>query len=176
MEMIDLYSPDGTPRGKTVSRDEAHRLGLWHTTVHVWVVTPAGELLLQKRSREKESHPGLWDISAAGHIGAGDRSIHAAMRELEEEIGIAARERDLRLLFSLRQQYEDPARPFIDREITDVYLLEKKVDPERLRIDRREVEAVRLITIEGFRRELAERPEAFAPHGEEYEKVMGMVQ
>jgi isopentenyldiphosphate isomerase len=176
MEMVDLYNPDGTPAGETASREEVHRLGLWHKTVHIWVVTPAGELLLQKRAPAKESHPGLWDISAAGHITAGDTSVSAAVRELREEIGISVDERDLRFLFSLRQRYEDRERAFIDREFTDIYLLRREVDPGFLRIDKREVEAVRLVTVSEFRRELIESPEAFTPHREEYERLMGIIE
>jgi isopentenyldiphosphate isomerase len=175
MEMIDLYNPDGTPCGRTASRDEVHRLGLWHKTVHIWVLTPEGELLLQKRSPEKESHPGLWDISAAGHITAGDTSLHAAVRELGEEIGMAAEETDLGFLFSLCQRCEDFTRPFIDREITDIYLLRRAVDPCRLAIDRHEVEAVRLIATGEFRQELSDHPERFTPHAEEYGKLLEIV-
>ncbi len=175
MEIIDLYNPDGTLSGKTASRNEIHRLGLWHKTVHIWVLTPKGELLLQKRASDKESHPGLWDISAAGHITAGDTSLHAAIRELGEEIGLAAEEPDLRFMFSLRQCCEDFARPFIDREITDIYLLRRAVDPDRLALDRHEVEAVRLISTREFSREFSEHPELFTPHEEEYGRLLEML-
>jgi isopentenyldiphosphate isomerase len=176
MEMIDLYNPDGSPAGKTVPRSEAHRLGLLHKTVHIWVASPAGDLLLQKRAMAKESHPGLWDISAAGHITAGDSSVRAAVRELEEEIGIIAAERDLRFLFALNQRFDDPEHEFFDREITDVYLLRREIDPAAIRIDTGEVEAVRLISVNAFRKELAETPAAFTPHGEEYDRVMRIVE
>ncbi|MBN1308375.1 MAG: NUDIX domain-containing protein [Chitinispirillaceae bacterium] len=61
-----------------------------------------GALLLQKRSPFKETFPGLWDISAAGHISAGDSSRETAVRELREELGISLKSNALRFLFSVR--------------------------------------------------------------------------
>ena len=56
------------------------------------------ELLLQKRSATKKSHPNCWDISGAGHIRAGESVIEGAIRELKEELGIEANENDLRFI------------------------------------------------------------------------------
>lgn len=78
-------------------RSEAHRLGLRHRTSHVWLV-PARkngvlEVLLQKRSDEKDSFPGCYDISSAGHIPAGQGFVDSALRELKEELGVTASRR-----------------------------------------------------------------------------------
>ena len=49
------------------------------------------ELLLQKRSQQKDSYPGCYDISSAGHSPAGVDFIPSALRELKEELGLDAR-------------------------------------------------------------------------------------
>ena len=54
------------------------------------------DLLLQKRSKEKDSFPGCYDISSAGHISAGDEPLETALRELEEELGIKAEPEQLK--------------------------------------------------------------------------------
>lgn len=54
MEFLDVLNPDGSPAGERLSREEVHRKGLHHRTVHVWVRNAKGELLLQKRSSTKE--------------------------------------------------------------------------------------------------------------------------
>ena len=71
-------------------RDEIHRLGLRHRSVHILVFNPGGELFLQRRSLSKDIHPGLWDTSAAGHVDAGEAYERTAWRELGEELGIGA--------------------------------------------------------------------------------------
>ena len=48
------------------------------------------ELLLQKRSMDKDVAPGRWDTSVGGHVNAGEAVADAVMREMEEELGITA--------------------------------------------------------------------------------------
>ena len=71
-----------------------HEDGSLHPTVHTWIVRSNNksgyDLLLQKRSACKDSNPGCWDISSAGHVGAGQGYLESAIRELKEELGIDA--------------------------------------------------------------------------------------
>ena len=93
MEYFDIVNEYGEPTGETVSREIAHRDGIRHRTAHVWVVKRDGgrtQVLMQKRSDDKDSFPGMYDTSSAGHIPAGDEPIDSALRELKEELGIKA--------------------------------------------------------------------------------------
>lgn len=70
------------------TRGEVHAKGLLHRAVHVFAVNRKGEILLQRRSLLKDNHPGVWDSSVSGHLDAGEDYEIAAVRELEEEMGI----------------------------------------------------------------------------------------
>ena len=70
------------------SRGVVHATGLRHRAVHLFVCNARGELLLQKRSPWKDKYPGRWDSSAAGHVDSGEDYLHAARRELNEELGL----------------------------------------------------------------------------------------
>ena len=62
MEYFDVCNEQGEPTGETVSREIAHRDGILHRTSHVWILREkAGkkQVLLQKRSKQKDSYPGL---------------------------------------------------------------------------------------------------------------------
>jgi isopentenyldiphosphate isomerase len=61
-----------------------------HKVVHVLVFNENGELLLQKRSMNKDVAPGKWDTSVGGHVPNGENLITAAIREMEEELGITS--------------------------------------------------------------------------------------
>jgi isopentenyldiphosphate isomerase len=63
---------------------------LLHRVVHVLVFDPDGKVLLQKRSMNKDVAPGRWDTSVGGHVDPKEGLIEAAMREMEEELGIRA--------------------------------------------------------------------------------------
>jgi 16S rRNA (adenine1518-N6/adenine1519-N6)-dimethyltransferase len=86
-EIFDVVDADDRVTGRATRR-EVHEKGLLHRAVHVFVVNRRGELLLQKRSRFKDAHPGVWDSSVSGHLDAGEDYAAAALRELEEEMGI----------------------------------------------------------------------------------------
>ena len=73
---------------RRATRREVHATGLWHRAVHVLVFDSAGRVFLQKRSMLKDLSPGLWDSSCSGHLDAGEDYDTAAIRELQEEIGL----------------------------------------------------------------------------------------
>ena len=93
MEYFDICDEFGLPTGEIVDRESAHRDGILHRTAHVWIVrekTQGYDILLQKRSMDKDSFPGLYDTSSAGHIPAGSEPLPSAIRELQEELGVDA--------------------------------------------------------------------------------------
>lgn len=148
LELFDICDLDGTPTGKTTERSVAHTLGTVHRTAHTWVVrhTDHGwELLLQKRSIRKDSFPGCYDTSSAGHIQAGDEPLPSAIRELLEELGIEAGKEDLIYAgrFDSGEILADfDGRPFHDREIGFVYVYQKPVEIAHLSLQGDEVDAV----------------------------------
>src|SRR4051812_13685106 len=91
-ELFDLYAADGSPLGQRKARGLVHRDGDWHRSLHVWVVLrePGGgpRVLLQRRHADKDTWPRAVDVAVAGHYRAGE-SLNEALRESEEEIGLA---------------------------------------------------------------------------------------
>jgi isopentenyl-diphosphate delta-isomerase len=75
-----------------MSLSEVHRQSLAHRSVLVLLYDPAGKVYLQKRAATKQFYPGRYDVSASGHVRAGESRQDAAARELGEELGITARE------------------------------------------------------------------------------------
>lgn len=73
-----------------VSAFEARRQKLRRRVVLVLLHDQNGRLYLQRRGQQKSSYPGLWDVSASGHVRAGEAREDAARRELYEELGVRA--------------------------------------------------------------------------------------
>ena len=87
-ESFEVVDPNGKIVG-IVRRSELHRNpSLVHRVVHVLVFNLQGSLLLQKRSRSKDTAPEKWDTSVGGHVNIGEDIRSAALRELREELGI----------------------------------------------------------------------------------------
>ena len=85
-ELFDVVDEADCVIGQSARR-EVHARGWRHRAVHLLVVNAAGQVFLQKRSKTKDLFPGIWDSSAAGHVGAGEDYDGTALRELEEELG-----------------------------------------------------------------------------------------
>jgi len=65
--------------------------GLLHRAVAVLLIRSTGKLVLQQRSKRDLWHPGLWTLSSTGHVKKGETYDAAAVRELEEELGVKAK-------------------------------------------------------------------------------------
>lgn len=109
---------------RTAPRDEVHERGEWHRVFHCQIVTLRDGVptaVLQQRSRTKAAFPGLIDISAAGHLAAGETPLDG-VRELEEELGIAPARADL-VPLGVRRLADDSGEGRLNCELTSVFLL-----------------------------------------------------
>lgn len=141
-ERFDIYDEHLTPIG-TATRAETHAKGYWHRSFHCWLTRREGNrrfVRFQLRQAGKDTNPNCFDITAAGHLSAGE-TMRDAVRELEEELGIKAEFEQLIPLGQIREQCigEVNGVPFIDREVSDVFgfvcdlpLTEMKLQPEEV--------------------------------------------
>ncbi len=124
-ERFDVVRADGAPTGRTKPRAAVHRDGDWHRSVHVWVYgrdeTGTPFLLFQRRGLGKDTWPGRLDATVGGHLRAGE-TVDEALREVEEEIGVAAAPDSLRRL-GTRISVSEEEGEFFDRELQEVFLL-----------------------------------------------------
>lgn len=149
-EYIDIVTREGNPIGKSAPKSEIHSKGLYHHTVHLWLYTKSGKVLLSQRSANKAICPLLWDVSVAGHIDAGEPMLTATIREAHEEIGLTLIEQGLEKIgvFECFQSYDNG---IVDNEFHNTFISELKVDISKLKLQKEEVEAVKLVTLEDFR-------------------------
>jgi isopentenyldiphosphate isomerase len=141
-ELLDILDESGRPTGEVVAKSEAHRLGLWHRCFHCWICGSDSEgpyLLLQRRAAAKDTWPGYLNITVAGHLSAGEETLDG-LREVEEELGLRVNPGRLVPLGTRKVVQQIPAG--CDREFHEVFLLVDDTPPERLRLQKEEVEAV----------------------------------
>ena len=94
---------DSTVLGPVPRRLVHGNPALIHRSTHVLVIHPTdGHVLLQKRSAQKDMHPGQWDTSVGGHVGFGQSYEEAALRETEEELGLIIGIQELKKIYTLR--------------------------------------------------------------------------
>lgn len=175
MEMIDILDEYGNAIGEVQDRNIVHQIGLWHKVVYIWIINSRDELLIQKRSPNKDKDPNLWTISAYGHLSAGDSSKDGALRELYEELGIHILEEELKYLFTVKQ-HKVHREDYIDNEIIDVYLVKKDINLKDLTIQKEEVSEIKLIPYNELKNKVINKDNSIVEHTEMYNKLFSFLE
>jgi len=115
---------------------EAHKYGLIHREVYVYLINLDGGVLLQKRKDN-----GLWDHSAAGHFSSTESYVDGAKREFEEELGVKIEARDLKEIGYERINTIKPNKK--NFRFVKIYVVKKDITLENFKIDRTEVEDIK---------------------------------
>lgn len=82
--MVDVVDAAGEKTGRVVLKSEAHRLGLWYRCFHCWILAPVSGsdgpyLFAQRRADQKDTWPGMLDVTAAGHLRASEETRDALL-------------------------------------------------------------------------------------------------
>ncbi len=170
MEYIDIFDENNNPTGEIKEKTKAHEEGNFHRTAHIWIMNDKKELLLQKRSATKKSDPNCWDISGAGHIRAGETVIEGAIRELKEELGVEAKEKDFQYISTIKST-KNPK----NMEFGYVYLLKCNNQVKEYIFEDDEVSEVKYVDFEELEKMVEERVDGLLIHEEEYKKLFKFI-
>ena len=119
MEIWDLYNRNREIIGEHIRGTEMPEGG-YHLVVHIWIRNSEGKYLMTQRSANKKTYPLAWEC-VGGSVLKGEESLHAALREVHEEVGIVLSPEDGRKVMT---QIRDFAGKVRVNDINDVYLFE----------------------------------------------------
>lgn len=129
--------------GRVIERERAHREGLRHRAVLLFLVNGRNQVLMQKRSNTRAQWPGCWDGGAGGHVDTGELGMFAAIRELKEELGVDVESGDVRYIGAhLSDQKTDK---LWNRHFNEFYVAHKDVDIKTIKFNDGEIEDVKWI-------------------------------
>lgn len=101
-ELWDKYDENRNLTGKLHRRGNPMKEGEYHLVVEAWMLNSRGEFLITKRSSNK-GFPNMWE-STGGSACAGDDSLAAVLREVQEETGLTLDPSRGQLLFTLKRK------------------------------------------------------------------------
>ena len=180
-EQLDVLDEFGKQTGASVSRTKAHSKGILHGASHVYIYRKNAndgiDILLQRRSPNKDSFPNCLDISSAGHMTGGMNFEETAIRELKEELGIDVDASELEYAFTQRISKESMFRgeKFIDNEINKIYMLNKDLDISSLELQEEEVPEVIWMDGEEISKRLEAGDTELCLNEKEYNGVLAMI-
>jgi isopentenyldiphosphate isomerase len=110
--------------------------GEYHLVADIWIMNAKGEVLLQKRSMEKETGPGLWCCTGGAAI-TGEDSAQAFIREMTEELGVApiVEHAEIAFYHTKRNCHKD------------IWFVRQDIPQEAFHLQKEEVEAVKWVTL-----------------------------
>lgn len=133
-------------------RSEVHARKWLHRASHIFVFNSRGELLVHRRSANKDECPLMFTSSASGHLAAGEDYATAAGRELEEELSLTSPLQFLAVIPAngAETSFEHSG---LFRTVTD----------EPPCFDPGEIESGEFLPLEEITRRISETPERFTP-------------
>lgn len=141
MEIFDLYDKEFNMLEKKMERGTSNLPGEYHLVAHIWIKNSEGKYLIQQRNKLDDKVPFQWATTGGAAV-TGDNSIHTAIKETYEELGIKVPKEQ----FELVKRYfcEDGIANFI----TDVYIIKQDILLKDIKIDTVEVRDVTYKTME----------------------------
>lgn len=141
-EFFDVLNEYGEYTNQIASREECHKKGYWHKAVVVFIVSNDNKrVLLQQRSAKKKLWPNLWDITAGGHVFAGELGYQSTIRETKEEIGIELNKNDLEFIGATTS--ENIKNGIINRHFNEYYIAHCDVNLEDITLQEDEVQDIK---------------------------------
>ena len=140
----------------TAEKLMAHRAGVLHRALSVFLLDGDGRILLQRRAASKYHSGGLWSNACCSHPRPGEPVAEAARRRLAEELGVRCELRPVGS-FVYRAEVGDD---LVEHELDHLFLGDWAGTPDP---DPDEVSECRWVTRSDLEAELAADPDRFTP-------------
>ena len=112
MELIRVVDEDGNDTDEVLEREDVHDLSKLHNEVTIYIINKKGEVLLQRRSKNRRFCPNMLGV-IAGHVGYLEDPLSCAKRELEEEVGLVVDKNEVHVLCNKYLVLEDENNHFM---------------------------------------------------------------
>ncbi|HSX32687.1 MAG TPA: NUDIX domain-containing protein [Candidatus Saccharimonadales bacterium] len=130
----EVLDEEGHKTGQIMERQMVHTQQLWHEIVNVWIMNATGEVLLQLRSPKVELNPGMWDVAVGTHVKPAEDPYVAAIRCVQNELGMAIQHDELRHLFNIQTANPLPDGK-VHKVLGHVFLLKRDINLDDLVIN-----------------------------------------
>ncbi len=138
MEKVDVYNAQHEKLNYTKEKYELKQ-GEYRLSCFVFIINDEDKILIQQRLATAKKCPNMWEVVSGGAI-EGDTAVSGALREMEEELGIKARKEDLKFIGSYVRI----------NDYVEVFLLEKNIDINNLKLQDDEVGNAKWVNINEF--------------------------
>ena len=173
-ELFEALDENGEFAGEIVGRDEAHKTGVRHRAVVLYLVNSKKQVLLQRRSLSKKKWPGYWDVTSGGHVDAGELGLFSAIRELKEELGIVVKPQDVRYVCCRLTNHKQEG--MLDNHVNEYFVAFKDIGIKDIKLQKGEVEEVKWIDFKVFKDMVKNRDSSLTTKWGAYEMLIKYIE
>lgn len=144
IEKLDVYNENKEKTGKIILREKGATLNKneFIISITVWIVNKAGKILMTQRKLDKVKG-GMWEPTT-GLVTSGETSKEGALRELNEEIGIQLKNKDIDLIKEIVEEGNEL------NFFRDIYLVNKEISISDIKFNDGEVIDAKYVSFEEF--------------------------
>ncbi len=151
MELLDIIDDNGNIISKA-NRKLVHEKGLRHHASGLIIIDkmPGGgyKMLSQQRAFNKDKNPGLFDISASGHVQSGQDVVDSLLREVQEELSLNLNREQLQLFKIYWRNETFNNGTFIENELDYIYISQLNLDISKIKFQKEEIEQIVWLTVD----------------------------
>lgn len=142
IEFMDVFDENGNKTGEIKTKEQIIKDRNFYRIVNICIINPiTKQILIQKRSSNKITNANKWDLTAGGHVEAGETSLEAIIRETKEEIGIDISDDNIIKVLEIKHDREK-------RNFIDVFVLEKDINIKDIILQKDEVSDIKYFSLE----------------------------
>lgn len=134
MELLRVVDRNGVDTYNVLEREELHNKGMLHNEVVIYIINKKGEVLLQRRSKNRRFSPNKLGV-IAGHVSHNERALTAAVRECREEVGLVVEEENMHVLcprYLVIEEYNNhfmyPYYTYTEKDANDFIIQKEELD------------------------------------------------
>ena len=165
-EMLLVLDDAGNSTDKVLNRKYIHENGIFHNEVACVVVNSKQEILLQKRSKNKKSYPGCWAL-CAGHVVGYESIKHAILTEMNEELVMEIKEKNIFQLIPRMKNERDDNRCF-----ATCFCAIINKNAEEFLIQKEEVEEIKWFSLKEFKGMIAKEEGTIFKNNDYYKAIV----
>jgi isopentenyldiphosphate isomerase len=120
LEMLEIVDENDNVIGLE-TRTKVHEQGLLHREIHIFFLTPKGEIIFQHRAKDKDTYPNKLDATVGGHVEPTMSYEETAVKECKEETGVDIDPRKLLFLTKMRKKSFDEVTELTNNTIRSQY-------------------------------------------------------
>ncbi len=174
MEYLNIYTKYGEKTSEIIERKDAHKAGIFHRVIHLWILNSHNEILIQQRSSNKNAGANLWYVSVGGHIESSEDIESTLIRETKEELGLDILPfiNSVEYLYTFKDTLTENNGAYFDNEFYDVFVLKANFEIDQITMQEEEVQAVKYISFDEFKNIVLTRDKSFWHHKMGYRMLL----